>query len=143
MSPLYLLLPACLLASACAPVSTPSALAAYVEQVDARAAVQSASYRNHKGQVAAHAYIHEGDSHNALYTENGTLLYAGGPSSQEELVFLSPTRVPRRVTAVENAKGSYVAFTPESVYVMDFDGNRHGQYERRATALPFPGFVVN
>ncbi len=141
MSFLHLLLPAALLATACAPVSPSSALAAYVERVDARAAVQSATYRNHKGQVAAHAFIHEGDSHNALYTASGTLLYAGGPASQEELVFLSPTRAPRRVTAVEGRQGSYVAFTPDGVYVMDFDGNRHGQFERRRTSLPFPSFV--
>ncbi len=143
MSYPYLLLPACLLAFACAPLSTPSVLASYVEQVDARAAVQSALYRNHKGQVAAHAYIHEGDTHNALYTASGTLLYAGGPSSQEELVFLSPTRAPQRVTEVSAREGSYVAFTPGRVYVMDFDGDRHGQFERRATALPFPGFMLD
>ncbi len=142
MSLRYLLPIACFL-GACAPGPSHSVLAEYVEQVDARAAVQASLYHNHKGQVAAHAYIHEGDTRNALYTANGSLLYAGGHASEEELVFLSPTRVPRRVTEVAGFRGSYVAFTPERVYVMDFDGNRHGQFERRATELPFPAFLAN
>lgn len=121
--PMSLGLPCILLLASCQNNSGPSPVENFVAMVDAQAVVQELQYQQQQAnqarlaRLAQNAYVRENDTLNVLYSPSGTVIYQGGPASESELVWVSPVGSAQQVTATTGNWGTYVAFTPQAIYV--------------------------
>lgn len=117
-------LPLILMLACCQNHSGPSPVENFVAMVDAEAAVQELQYQQQQkanqarlAQLAQNAYVRENDTLNVLYSPSGTVIFQGGPASMSELVWISPAGTVQQVDAMTSNLGTYVAFTPQAIYV--------------------------
>lgn len=123
-SKLLIPLPLVLLLASCHSDSGPSPVENFVAMVDAEAAVQELQYQQQQkanqarlAQLAQNAYVRENDTFNVLYSPSGAVIFQGGPASTSELVWISPAGSAQVVDAMTSNLGTYVAFTPQAIYV--------------------------
>lgn len=120
-------LPVVIALAACQHSYTPSPLENFIAKVDAEAAVQQLQYeqqqqskrsgKSRMAKVAPNACVRENDAYNTLYSPSGTIIYQGGPASINELVWVGPNGQVEQVSTITGNQGSYIAFTPQTIYV--------------------------
>ncbi len=96
-------------------------------------------YKGGIGLVFDQSYIMRDDERNRLYGNNGNILFSGAGRNDEELVQITRERGKLRVKKERalpvEKKGCVVVYTPDSVYVLDYERNSFGKYIRGKTGI--------